>query len=119
VYIDARAELPHIDPLAYPGWALMLALYLEGGIRCVEVGTVMFGRHADGSEAPAELDLVRLAFPRRVYTQSHVDYVLEVLLHVHARRERIRGLRIVDEPPRLRHFAAVLEPLEGTVIVPA
>jgi tryptophanase len=111
VYIDARAELPHIDPLAYPGWALMLALYLEGGIRCVEVGTVMFGRHADGSEAPAELDLVRLAFPRRVYTQSHMDYVIEVVQHVAEHAAELPGYRIVSQPKQLRHFTARFEPL--------
>jgi tryptophanase len=78
VCVDARALLPHIPPLEYPGRALAVALYLEGGIRGWEIGTVMFGRHPDGTEEPAAMDLVRLAIPRRTYTQSHVDYVIEV-----------------------------------------
>jgi tryptophanase len=117
VYIDARAMLPHIPDDQYPAWALSLVLYLEGGIRSVEIGSVMFGRQPDGTERPAPLDLVRLAFPRRVYTQSHVDYLAEVILHVHEQRERIRGVRIVDAPPVLRHFSARLEPVAGSLIV--
>src|SRR4029077_18485470 len=78
VYLDARALLPHIPPLEYPGQSLAVALYETGGVRACEIGTVMFGRHPDGSEQPAALDLVRLAIPRRTYTQSHVDYVIEV-----------------------------------------
>jgi tryptophanase len=111
VYIDARGLLPHIPPLEYPGQALALALYREGGIRGCEIGTVMFGRHPDGSEAPAAMDLVRLAIPRRTYTQSHVDYVIEVCERVAARASELRGLRIVEEPPALRHFTARFEPL--------
>jgi tryptophanase len=111
VYIDARALLPHIPPLEYPGQALAVALYREGGIRGCEIGTVMFGRRADGSEEPAAMDLVRLAIPRRTYTQSHVDYVIEVCRHVAAQAGELRGLRIVDEPPALRHFTARFEPL--------
>ena len=111
VYIDARALLPHIQPLEYPGQALAVALYLEGGIRGCEIGTVMFGRHPDGSEEAAAMDLVRLAIPRRTYTQSHVDYVIEVCEHVAGRAEELRGLRIVEEPPALRHFTARFEPL--------
>ncbi|MDP8904986.1 MAG: tryptophanase [Chloroflexota bacterium] len=111
VYIDARALLPHVPPLAYPGQSLCVALYVSGGIRAVEIGTVMFGRHADGSEAPAPMDLVRLAVPRRTYTQSHVDYVIEVVRWVAARAEELSGYRIVDEPPQLRHFTARFEPL--------
>jgi tryptophanase len=111
VYIDARALLPHIPPLEYPGQALAVALYLEGGIRGCEIGTVMFGRHPDGSEEPAAMDLVRLAIPRRTYTQSHVDYVIEVCEHVASRAGELRGLRIAEEPPALRHFTARFEPL--------
>jgi tryptophanase len=111
VYIDARGLLPHIPPLEYPGQALAVALYREGGIRGCEIGTVMFGRRADGSEQPAPMDLVRLAIPRRTYTQSHVDYVIEVCEHVAGTAAELRGLRIVAEPPSLRHFTARFEPL--------
>ena len=111
VYIDARALLPHIPPLEYPGQALAVALYLEGGIRGCEIGTVMFGRRPDGTEVPASMDLVRLAIPRRTYTQSHVDYVIEVCEHVARHANDLRGLRIAEEPPALRHFTARFEPL--------
>jgi tryptophanase len=111
VYIDARAFLPQIPPLEYPGQALAVALYREGGIRGCEIGTVMFGRQPDGSEQPAAMDLVRLAIPRRTYTQSHVDYVIEVCEYVAERAGELRGLRIVEEPPALRHFTARFEPL--------
>ncbi len=111
IYIDARALLPHIPPLAYPGVALTNALYVEGGVRGVEIGTLMFGLHPDGTETPAAMDLVRLAIPRRVYTQSHIDYVAEVVAHVAGLRERLRGYRIVSAPPVLRHFTARFEPL--------
>jgi tryptophanase len=111
VYLDARALLPHIDPLHYPGQALAVALYEVGGVRSCEIGTVMFGRQPDGSERPAALDLVRLAIPRRTYTQSHVDYVIEVCERVVHTADRLPGYRIVDEPPALRHFTARFEPL--------
>jgi tryptophanase len=111
VYLDARAMLPHIDPLAYPAWSLNNALYLVGGVRGVEIGTVMFGLQPDGAERPAPLDLVRLAFPRRTYTQSHVDYLAEVILEVYAQRESLPGYRIVEQSPVLRHFTARLKPL--------
>jgi len=111
VYIDARGFLPHIPPLEYPGQALAVALYLEGGIRGCEIGTVMFGRHPDGTEEPAAMDLVRLAIPRRTYTQSHVDYVIEVCHYVAERASELRGFRIVEEPAALRHFTARFEPL--------
>ncbi|MCM2269003.1 MAG: tryptophanase [Thermoanaerobaculia bacterium] len=111
VYIDAREMLPQIPPLQYPAWSLANELFLVGGVRGVEIGSVMFGRQPDGSERPAAKELVRLAFPRRVYTQSHVDYVAEVLVHVQAHRDRLRGYRIVEEAPFLRHFTARLEPL--------
>ncbi len=86
IYLDARALLPHIPPLAYPGIALVNALYVTGGVRAVEIGTVMFGRQPDGTETPAAMDLVRLALPRRVYTQSHIDYVAEVVIAVSQQR---------------------------------
>ncbi len=103
IYIDARAFLPHIPPAQFPGVALANELYLEGGIRSVEIGTLMF---ADA----AKMDLVRLAIPRRVYTQSHIDYVVEVILQVFARRRELRGLRLTYQAPFLRHFTAQLEP---------
>jgi tryptophanase len=109
VYVDARALLPHVPPLSYPGQTLAVALYEAGGIRSVEIGTVMFGRHPDGSETPAAMDLVRLAIPRRTYTQSHVDYVIEVAASVAARAGDLPGYRIVEEPPQLRHFTARFE----------
>jgi len=110
VYIDARRFLPHIDLLQYPGQALAVALYLEAGIRGVEVGTVMFGRDVHtGLEHPAKWDLLRLAIPRRVYTQSHMDYVVEAIAQVWQQRDDIRGLKIVSEPPYLRHFSARFE----------
>jgi tryptophanase len=111
VYLDARALLPHIPALEYPGQALAVALYQAGGVRSCEIGTVMFGRQPDGTERPAPLDLVRLAIPRRTYTQSHIDYVLEVCEHVAKHAGELRGYRIVDEPPTLRHFTATFEPV--------
>jgi tyrosine phenol-lyase len=111
VYLDAAALLPHIPPLQYPGQSLAVALYREGGIRGCEIGSVMFGRHPDGSESPATLELVRLAIPRRVYTQSHVDYVIEVVRWVAERAGELRGMRIAWEPASLRHFTARFEPL--------
>jgi tryptophanase len=117
VYLDAKALLPHVPPHEYPAWALSLVLYLEGGIRSVEIGSVMFGRQPDGSEQPAAMELVRLAFPRRVYTQSHVDYLAEVLLYVYSLRERIRGVRMTDEPPVLRHFTAQFAPAHAKLLV--
>ncbi|MBI3748186.1 MAG: tryptophanase [Chloroflexi bacterium] len=112
IYLDARALLPQIPPLQYPGQALAIALYVEGGIRGCEIGTVMFGRHPDGSEGPAAMDLVRLAIPRRTYTQSHIDYVIEVVQRVAERATDLRGLRMVQpEPPSLRHFTARFEPI--------
>jgi tryptophanase len=111
VYIDARALLAHIDPLAYPGQALAVALYEAGGIRSCEIGTVMFGLRPDGVEVPAALDLVRLAIPRRTYTQSHIDYVIEVCRDVASRASELRGYRIVEAPRALRHFTARFAPL--------
>jgi tryptophanase len=111
VYLDARALLPHVPPLEYPGQSLAVALYLEGGIRGCEIGTVMFGRHPDGTETPAAMDLVRLAIPRRTYTQSHVDYVIEIVTAVAASAADLRGYRIVEQPTALRHFTARFEPV--------
>jgi tryptophanase len=111
VYLDATAFLPHVPPQHFPGQALACALYLEGGIRACEIGSVMFGRTdpATGEFHPAMLELVRLAIPRRVYTQSHMDYAVECIAEVFARRDSIRGVRIVQEPPILRHFTASFE----------
>jgi tryptophanase len=111
VFIDARTMLAHLDPLQYPGQALACALYEEGGVRACEIGTVMFGLHPDGSETPAPMDLVRLAIPRRTYTQSHIDYVIEVLTRVASRAASLPGLRIVSQPRHLRHFTARFAPL--------
>jgi tryptophanase len=104
IYLDARAFLPHVPPAHFPGVALAGELYLEGGIRSVEIGTLMFGEHA-------AMDLVRLAIPRRVYTQSHIDYVIEVILEVWKRRHQLRGFELTHEAPFLRHFTAHLAPL--------
>jgi tryptophanase len=108
--------LPHIPQSEYPAWALSLVLYIEGGIRAAEIGSVMFGRRHDGSEHPSELELVRLAFPRRVYTQSHVDYVAEVVQYVNSIAKRIRGVRIIEAPPVLRHFTAHMAPAHGALV---
>ncbi len=118
VYLDARAMLPHIPSGEFPAWALSCALYLEGGVRGVEIGSVMFGRQPDGTEKPAAMELVRLAFPRRVYTQSHVDYLAEVILHVHGLRARIRGLKFTSAPEVLRHFTARFAPAPGGLVAP-
>ena len=111
VYIDARALASHLDPLEYPGQAVAVALYEVGGIRSCEIGTVMFGRQPDGSEVAASMDLVRLAIPRRTYTQSHIDYVIEVCEQVAARADELPAYRIVDEPKALRHFTSRFEPM--------
>jgi tyrosine phenol-lyase len=111
IYLDARAFLPHIPPQQVPGVALACELYVEGGIRSVEIGTLMFGE-------AAKMDLVRLAIPRRVYTQSHIDYVVEIILEVWRHREQVRGLRLTYEAPFLRHFTARLSPLETAVAQP-
>ncbi len=103
IYLDARAFLPHVPPSQLPGVALANELYLEGGIRSVEIGTLMFGEHA-------QMDLVRLAIPRRVYTQSHIEYVVEVILDVWRKRQQLRGYEIVYQAKFLRHFSARLKP---------
>ena len=104
VYIDAKTMLPHIPSSEFPGQALACALYLEGGIRAVEIGSLMFA-------GAAKMELLRLAIPRRVYTQSHIDYVIEVLQEINNNKKNLRGLRILEEPPFLRHFTAKLAPL--------
>jgi tryptophanase len=112
VYIDAKQFLPHVPVDQYPGQSLVCALYQAGGIRCVEIGSLMFGKYDDaGKLIPAQLELVRLAIPRRVYTQSHIDFVSEVIIEVFNDRDKIKGLKIVEETPLLRHFTAKLEPL--------
>jgi tryptophanase len=115
IYIDARAMLPHIPPLKYPGQALAIELYREAGIRSCEIGSVMHAeKHTEsGEEMPAAMDLVRLAIPHRVYTQSHIDYVVEAILQVYERRALIGGYRIVSQPKFLRHFTAQFEPIKG------
>lgn len=113
VYLDAKAMLPHIPSDQYPGQALASALYVEGGIRGVEIGSLMFGKY-DSRERliPAVMELVRLAIPRRVYTQSHIDYVAEVILKVHKNRKRIKGLAIEYEAPALRHFTVKMREIK-------
>ena len=111
IYVDAKALLPHIPPGQYPGQALVVEMYIEAGIRAVEIGSVMFGRKdpQSGGEKPADLELVRLAIPRRVYTQSHVDFLAEALANVYGRKDSIRGLKITHEAQYLRHFTAEFE----------
>jgi len=113
VFIDARTWLSHVPPLQYPGHSLACALYEVGGIRTTEIGTVMFGRQPDGSEEPAAMDLVRLAMPRRVYTQSHADYIVEVFEELQGGIEQLPGYEIVEEPPAMRHFTAKFAPLRS------
>lgn len=112
IYLDAKKFLAHIPVDQYPGQALVGALYLHGGIRGVEIGSLMFGKYDEqGQLIPAQQELVRLAIPRRVYTQSHIDYVAEVIIEVFQEREKIKGLQIVEEAPMLRHFTAKLIPI--------
>jgi len=109
IYLDARAFCPHIPPDRFPGQAVVCGLYQEAGIRSVEIGSLMFG----GNGRQPEMELVRLAVPRRTYTQSHIDYVVEATLRLHERREELPGLEIVEEPPALRHFTARMRPIAG------
>jgi tryptophanase len=113
IYLDAGAFLPHIPSHEFPGQSLACELFLCGGIRSCEIGSVMFGKtdSVSGEFTPANLEMVRLAIPRRVYTQSHMDYVAECVGSVFKKREKIKGMRIVEEPPVLRHFTATFEPL--------
>jgi tryptophanase len=116
VYIDVKRFLPHIPPHQFPGQALACELYLQEGIRSCEIGSVMFGHYADPSKdpksfVPAQMELVRLAFPRRVYTQSHFDYILEGMEEIVANKDSLTGMRLTYDPPFLRHFTARFEPL--------
>jgi tryptophanase len=114
IYIDARAMLPHIPSLEYPGQALAVELYREAGIRSCEIGSVMHAEHNEqGGERSAAMELVRLAIPHRVYMQSHIDYVIEAILEVNRRKRSIGGFRIVHQPPFLRHFTAKFEPIQA------
>ncbi|WP_235472400.1 beta-eliminating lyase-related protein, partial [Ardenticatena maritima] len=120
VYVDARRLLPHIPQAHFPAQALAVALYLEAGVRGVEIGSVMFA-HEDpetGEMVYPALELVRLALPRRVYTQSHLDYVVDALGRLAAQPERVRGLRMTFAPRLLRHFTARFEPVEEAVLMP-
>ena len=113
VYLDAKEMLPHIPPSQYPAQALAGALYLEGGIRSVEIGSLMFGKYDENKNLiPSRMELVRLAIPRRVYTQSHIDYVAEVIIEVYKNKANIKGLQITEEAPTLRHFTAKLKPIQ-------
>ncbi len=110
IYLDAKRFLPNITQEQFPGQSIVCALYIEGGIRAVEIGSVMFGKYdKNGKLIPPPMELVRLAIPRRVYTQSHIDYVLEVLLEVYKKRSSLKGYRIIYEAPMLRHFTAQFE----------
>ena len=113
IYVDAKGFLPHIPPEQYPGQAVVCEIYKSGGIRAVEIGSVMFGQYdKKGKLIPAEMELVRLAIPRRVYTQSHIDYVAEVFIEMAKSKKKIKGYRIIEEPKFLRHFTAKFAPLK-------
>lgn len=113
IYIDAKRFTPHIPPEQYPGQAIVCELYIEGGVRAVEIGSVMFGKYDNrGKLIPAMMELVRLAIPRRVYTQSHIDYLIEVISEVYNRRKDLKGYKITYEAPMLRHFTAKFEPID-------
>ena len=113
VYLDAKEMLPHIPPSQYPAQALAGALFVEGGIRSVEIGSLMFGKYDENKNLiPSRMELVRLARPRRVYTQSHIDYVAEVIIEVYKNKASIKGLQITEEAPTLRHFTAKLKPIQ-------
>jgi tryptophanase len=115
VYIDAGRLLPHIPPHQYPGHALACALYLEAGVRSSELGTLGFGQpQPDGPDLPARHELLRLAIPRRVYTRSHLEHVAQALIRIAAEPEALTGYRILQQPPALRHFSAVLAPLPAS-----
>ena len=113
VYLDAKAMLPHIPSHELPAQALCCEAYLQGGIRSVEIGTLMFGRPNPngGHDIPSTMELLRLAIPRRVYTQSHIDYVIEVMAMVNKNKNNLKGLKITEQPPYLRHFTAKMAPL--------
>jgi tryptophanase len=112
IYIDAKRFLPDVPPEQFPGQSIVCALYIEGGIRGVEIGSLMFGKYdKSGKLIPPAMELVRLAIPRRVYTQSHIDYVSEVVVEVFRKREQLKGYKIIYEAPILRHFTARFQPL--------
>jgi len=113
VFVDARKMLPHIEPLQFPAHALAVALYVTGGIRSVEIGSLMFGRQPDGTEKPAAMELVRLAMPRRVYTQSHADYIIECFEEVRKIKDGLKGYEFIWEAPSMRHFTSRLKPLNA------
>jgi tryptophanase len=108
IYIDAKGFLPHIPPYEYPGQAVVSEFFRVGGIRSVEIGSVMFGKYdlQTGTFISPPMELVRLAIPRRVYTQSHMDYVVEVAEEVFKNRKNLKGFKIIEEAPTLRHFTA-------------
>lgn len=113
VYLDAKQFMGHIPVDQYPGQVLACELYVQGGIRACEIGSLMFGKYdAEGKLIPAQLELVRLAIPRRVYTQSHIDYVAEVIIEVFANRHAQKGMRIIEEPPMMRHFTVKMEKID-------
>ncbi|MBE9549252.1 MAG: tryptophanase [Proteobacteria bacterium] len=111
IFIDAKKMLPHIPALQYPAQSLAVALYIQGGIRTVEIGSLMFGRQPDGSEKPAAMELVRMAMPRRVYTQAQADYIIEIFEELRTNINEIPGMELSYEPESLRHFTAKLKPL--------
>ncbi|SNY90351.1 tryptophanase [Cohaesibacter sp. ES.047] len=113
VFVDAKRWLPHIDPLHFPAHTVACRLYEIGGIRSCEIGSVMFGRQPDGTEKPAAMELVRLAFPRRTYTQSHADYLVEVFEMLKAEKDSLKGFKITKEPNLMRHFTCEFAPLAG------
>ncbi len=113
IYIDAKRFLPHVPPEEYPGQSIVCELFIEGGVRAVEIGSVMFGKYdKNGKLIPAMMELVRLAIPRRVYTQSHIDYVAEVVIEAYKNREQMKGYSITYEAPMLRHFTAKFKPVK-------
>ncbi len=114
VFIDAKRWLPAMDPLHFPAHAVACKLYEIGGIRACEIGSVMFGRQPDGSEKPAAMELVRLAFPRRTYTQSHADYIVEAFEQLQAEVDTLRGFAITQEPKQMRHFTCQFAPLDAS-----
>lgn len=112
IYIDAKRFLPDVPPEQYPGQSIVCELYLEGGVRAVEIGSVMFGKYdKNGKLIPGMMELVRMAIPRRVYTQSHIDYLIEVIIEVYKNRDKLKGYKITYEAPMLRHFTARFEPI--------
>lgn len=120
IYLDARRFAPHIPPEQFPGQAIVVELYKHAGIRSCEIGSVMFGRRdANGKHVGPPMELVRMAIPRRVYTQSHIDYCIEAVIEVHAKRDAMTGYRMTYEPPSLRHFTAEFEPIPEKATVSA